>query len=263
VSLDLDRAFTNELTRRAAARTPGGRDVRAVQMIATRRVPARATAFGTAPAPRAPRAQAGAHPHRTLVTRAEPKPPPPCRPQSATGRRAALGLIHRHRHNHHPFAAACAYGGGSLHWPPEPTASSKRVALAARRGPARRSARGAPAVDAPTSAPRHPAAIATWSARPARGAARDDHAARAGGGDRVGSAARRLARGMAARAVAPCQPNLPLGRSRARYEPTSPRYANCPEHTEAPAKRVATPGRVGPPGRPLGGPGAPTLGRRP
>jgi hypothetical protein len=68
-----------------SARTAGGRDVRAVRLIATRRVPARATAFGTAPAPRAPRAQADAHPHRTLATRAEPKPPPPCRPQSATG----------------------------------------------------------------------------------------------------------------------------------------------------------------------------------
>ena len=68
-----------------SARTSGGRDVRAVQLIATRRVPARATAFGAAPAPRAPRAQADAHPHRTLATRAEPKPPPPCRPQSATG----------------------------------------------------------------------------------------------------------------------------------------------------------------------------------
>jgi hypothetical protein len=42
----------------------------------------------------------------------------------------------------------------------------------------------------------------------------------------------------------------------------APRYANCSEPTEAPAKRVATPGRVGLPGRPFGGPGAPTLGRR-
>jgi hypothetical protein len=67
-----------------SARTAGGRDVRAVQLNRDA-VPARATAFGTAPAPRAPRAQADAHPHRTLATRAEPKPPPPCRPQSATG----------------------------------------------------------------------------------------------------------------------------------------------------------------------------------
>jgi hypothetical protein len=67
-----------------SARTSGGRDVRAVQLSCDA-VPARATAFGTAPAPRAPRAQADAHPHRTLATRAEPKPPPPCRPQSATG----------------------------------------------------------------------------------------------------------------------------------------------------------------------------------
>ena len=121
-----------------------------------------------------------------------------------------------------------------------PSAANARVALAARRGPARRSSRGAPAVDALASAPRQPAALATWSARPARGAARGDRAARAGGDDRVGSAARRVARGMAARAVAPCQRNLPLGRSQARYEPTSPRYANCSEPTEAPAKRVAT-----------------------
>src|SRR5215204_4467187 len=67
-----------------SARTAGGRDVRAVQPNRDA-VPARATALGTAPAPRAPRAQADAHPHRTLATRAEPKPPPPCRPQSATG----------------------------------------------------------------------------------------------------------------------------------------------------------------------------------
>src|SRR5215218_9898714 len=67
-----------------SARTSGGRDVRAVQPNRDA-VPARATAFGTAPAPRAPRAQADAHPHRTLATRAEPKPPPPGRPQSATG----------------------------------------------------------------------------------------------------------------------------------------------------------------------------------
>jgi len=43
-----------------------------------------------------------------------------------------------------------------------------------------------------------------------------------------------------------------------RYEPTSPRYANCSEPTEAPAKRVPTPGRVGLPGCPFGRPGAPT-----
>jgi hypothetical protein len=61
-----------------------------------------------------------------------------------------------------------------------PSAATARVALAARRGPARRSSRGAPAVDALASASRQPAAIATWSARPARGAARGDRAARAG-----------------------------------------------------------------------------------
>jgi hypothetical protein len=205
-----------------SARTSGGRDVRAVQLSCDA-VPARATAFGTAPAPRAPRAQADAHPHRTLATRAEPKPPPPGRPQSATG--APCGA------RPHPSS------------PAQPSPLRRRVrlwrlttlanrgyrqqetrafGLAARRGPARRSSRGAPAVDALASAPRHPAAIATWSARPARGAARGDRAARAGGGDRVGSAARRVARGRAARAVAPCQRNAPLGRSRAAMRRPAP-----------------------------------------
>jgi hypothetical protein len=78
-----------------------------------------------------------------------------------------------------------------------------------------------------------------------------------------GSTARRLARGMAERAVAPCQRNLPLGRSRAGMSRPAPGDANRSEPTEAPARRVATPGRVGLPGRPFGGPGAPTLGRRP
>jgi hypothetical protein len=116
------------------------------------------------------------------------------------GRRAALGLIHRHRHNHHPFAAACAYDG-SLRWPPEPTVSSKRARCArcssrasttklSRRSCRRRARQRA-------AAPRG----ARYVVRPAaRGAARGDRAARADGGDRVGSAARRVARARAARA---------------------------------------------------------------
>jgi hypothetical protein len=230
--------------------------------MATRRVPARATAFGAAPAPRAPRAQAESHPHRTLATRAEPKPPPPGRPQSATG--APYGAWP------HPSSPAqpSPFRRRVRLW--RLTTSATRAyrqqqtralrsllvegqhdeALAAllpsTRSPARRGS--------PRRSPRGP------PGRPARGAARGDRAARAGGDDRVGSAARRAARGMAARAVAPCQRNLPLGRSRARYEPTSPR---CFEPTEAPAKRVATPGRVGLPGRPFGGPVLQPLGGAP
>jgi hypothetical protein len=196
-------------------------------------VPARATAFGTAPAPHAPRARADAHPHRTLATRAEPKPPPPGRPQSATG--APCGA------RPHPSS------------PAQPSPLRRRVRLRRLTTPATRAypqqqtralrslpvegqhdeALAAPAVDALASAPRHPAAIATWSARPARGAARGDRAARAGGGDRVGSAVRRVARARAARAVAPCQRNAPLGRSRAGMSRPA-RYANCPEPTETP-----------------------------
>jgi len=80
--------------RPGSAGTYGDRDVRVVQMIARRRVPVCATAFGAALAPRAPRARADAHSHRTLATRAAPKPPPPGRPQSATG--ASCGTrLHR------------------------------------------------------------------------------------------------------------------------------------------------------------------------
>src|SRR5215207_9190617 len=148
-----------------SARTAGGRDVRAVQPNRDA-VPARATAFGTAPAPRAPRAQADAHPHRTLATRAEPKPPPPCRPQSATG--APCGA------RPHPSS------------PAQPPPLRRRVrpwrltTLATRayrqqQTHALRSllvegqhneALAAPAVDTLASAPRYPAAIATWSSRP-------------------------------------------------------------------------------------------------
>jgi hypothetical protein len=157
---------------RILPRTAGGRDVRAVQ-LSRDAAPARATAFGTAPAPRAPRAQVDAHPHRTLATRAKPKPPPPCRPQSATG--APCGARPHPSSPAQPSplrptrapVAAHYVGHQSL-----PSAGNARVALAARRGPAQRRSRGAPAVDALASAPRHPAAIATWSARPARGAAR-------------------------------------------------------------------------------------------
>ena len=154
-----------------SARTAGGRDVRAVQLNRDA-VPARATAFGTAPAPRAPRAQADAHPHRTLATRAEPKPPPPCRPQSATGTPCAARphpsspaqpppLRRRVRPWRLTTLATRAYRQQQTH--------ALRSLLVEGR---HKEALAAPAVDALASAPRHPAAIATSSARPARGAAR-------------------------------------------------------------------------------------------
>jgi hypothetical protein len=62
----------------------GGRQVRVAQLIAGRGVRVRATAFGAASAPRAPRARAGARSDRTLATRAAPRSPPYRRPQSAT-----------------------------------------------------------------------------------------------------------------------------------------------------------------------------------
>jgi hypothetical protein len=191
--------------------------------MATRRAPARATAFGTAPAPRAPRARADAHPHRTLATRAEPKPPPPGRPQSATG--APCGA------RPHPSS------------PAQPSPLRRRVRLRRLTTPATRgypqqqtrALRSLPvegqhdeALAALLPSTRSPARRGsprrslTRSARPARGAARGDRAARAGGGDRVGSAARRVARGRAARAVAPCQRNAPLGRSRAAMRRPAP-----------------------------------------
>jgi len=139
------------------------------------------------------------------------------------GRRAALGLIHHHRHNHHPFATACDYRG-SLRWLSEPTVSSKRARCARCSSRAsttklsRRSCRHALA-----SGPRHSAAIATWPARPARGSARGDRAARADVRDRVRSTARPTgawdgcARGRSLSAE-------PASRSiSSRCEPTSPR----------------------------------------
>jgi hypothetical protein len=67
--------FANDPFERAAGVCPAtnGREVRVVQVIAARGVPARATALGAAPAPRAPRARAGARSHRTLATRAGAK----------------------------------------------------------------------------------------------------------------------------------------------------------------------------------------------
>ena len=47
-------------------------------------MPLRATARGAAPAPRGPRARAGARSQRTLAIRAALRPPPRRRPQSAT-----------------------------------------------------------------------------------------------------------------------------------------------------------------------------------
>lgn len=81
------------------------------------------------------------------------------------GRRAALGLIHRHRHNHHPFAAACAHGG-SLHWPPEPTVSSKRTRCArcSSRASTTKLSRRLPSTRSPARRGT-PTAIATSSAR--------------------------------------------------------------------------------------------------
>lgn len=89
-------------------------------------MPVRATAFGAAPAPCAPRARADAHSHRTLATRTAPNLRHLAGRKARPRRRAALDLIHRHRHHHHPFAAACAHGC-SLRWPPEPTASGTRA----------------------------------------------------------------------------------------------------------------------------------------
>jgi hypothetical protein len=204
-----------------SARTSGGRDVRAVQLIATRpcllarlrsELRQRLVHLALKPTP----IHIGGwrpEPSQNLRHLAARKARP--------GRRAALGLIHRHRHNHHLFAAACY--GGSLRWPTEATVSSKRARCArcssrasttklSRRSCRRRARRRA-------AAPRGD----RYLVRPAgRGAARGDRAARAGGGDRVGSAARRVARGMAARAVAPCQRNVPLGRSRAGMSRPAP-----------------------------------------
>jgi hypothetical protein len=72
-------------SRSADRDAPRARSRDCARLIATRRVPARAPAFGAAPAPGAPRAQADAHPHQTLATRAAPRPSLPGRPQSATG----------------------------------------------------------------------------------------------------------------------------------------------------------------------------------
>ena len=209
-----------------SARTSGGRDVRAVQLIATRGsaralrsrdcVRNCASASCTSRSSRSPSTSDVGDPSRAKTSATWP----PAKRDRGAVRRSASSIVTGTTITPSPPRAPMAahyVGHQSL-----PSAANARVALAARRGPARRSSRGAPAVDALASAPRHPAAIATWSARPARGAARGDRAARAGGGDRVGSASRRVARGMAARAVAPCQRNVPLGRSRAGMSRPAP-----------------------------------------
>jgi hypothetical protein len=125
-----------------------------------------------------------------------------------------------------------------------PPAANARVALAARRGPARRSSRGAPAVNALASAPRPrgdryvvgPAGAWSCSRRSRRASwwRRSCRVGRAASGAWDGCArACSLSAERAARSIS------------SRHEPTSPRYANCSEPTEAPAKRVPTPGRVG------------------
>jgi hypothetical protein len=81
------------------------------------------------------------------------------------GRRAALGLIHHHRHNHHPFAAACAHGGSlrlaTRDYRQQQTHALRSLLVEGQHN----EALAAPAVDTLASAPRHPAAIATSSAR--------------------------------------------------------------------------------------------------
>jgi hypothetical protein len=259
-----ESATSPSTPRPASARTAGGRDVRAVRLIATRRVPARATAFGTAPAPRAPRAQADAHPHRTLATRAEPKPPPPGRPQSASG--APCGA------RPHPSSPAQPSPlrrrvrlrrlttPATRGYPQQQTRALRSLPV---EGPARRSSRGAPAVDAPASAPRQPAAIA-YVVRPAGAWSCSRRSRRASWwrrSCRVGRAATGAWEG--------CARGRSLSAERASrsissgYAPTSPRYANGPEPTETPGNEYRHPLGSGCPGALSAGPVLQPLGGAP
>jgi hypothetical protein len=203
-----------------SARTPGGRDATAVRLIATRRVPARATAFATAPAPRAPRAQADAHPHRTLATRAEPTPPPPGRPQSATG--APCGA------RPHPSSPAQPSPLRHRVRPWRPTTLANR-AYRQQRTRALRSllveGQHDEALAALQPSTRPPARRGTprrslrASARPAREAARGDRTARAVSSPLESGASPTRPAGSAARATARITP-LPR-RKRARSERSS------------------------------------------
>jgi hypothetical protein len=179
------------------------------------------------------------------------------------GRRAALGLIHRHRHNHHPFAAACAYDG-SLRWPPEPTVSSKRARCArcssrarttklSRRSCRRRARQraAAPRGDryvvrpaAAWSCPRRPRRASWW--RRSCGVGRAASGAWDGCARGCSVSAERASRSISS-----------------RYEPTSPRYANCPEPTETPGNEYRHPLGSGCPGALSAGPVHQPLGGAP